>query len=71
MAKANLFVKVREGESIEKSLRHFRKMCEKTKIFSDIKRNLFYSKPSVIKKDKKKRAIKAQQKFVRSEKVNY
>ncbi|HPU28969.1 MAG TPA: 30S ribosomal protein S21 [Syntrophorhabdaceae bacterium] len=53
---------VREGESFESALRRFKKQCEKTGIFSEIKKREHYEKPSVKRKKKilaaKKRALK-------------
>ena len=53
---------VRDGESFENALRRFKKLCERTGIFSEVKRREHYEKPSVKRKKKvlaaKKRALK-------------
>lgn len=49
---------VRDGESIESALKRFRKMCEKEKIFSELRKREYYEKPSEIKKRKKKQSRK-------------
>ncbi len=51
-------VVVREGESIESALKRFRKMCEREKLFSEMKRREFYEKPSEVRKRKMKQARK-------------
>jgi small subunit ribosomal protein S21 len=56
-------VKVQEGESFEKALKRFKKICEKEGIITEMKRREFYEKPSVKRKRKqraaRKRLIKA------------
>jgi small subunit ribosomal protein S21 len=39
-------VEVRSGEPLEKTLRRFKKRCEKEGLTKDIKKNLYYDKPS-------------------------
>ena len=55
-------VMIKEGESFESALRRFKKQCERTGIFSEVKRREHYVKPSVKRKKKilaaKKRALK-------------
>jgi small subunit ribosomal protein S21 len=55
-------VVVRDGESFEGALKRFKKLCEKTGIFSEIKKREHFEKPSVKRKKKmlaaKKRALK-------------
>ncbi|MBK3333219.1 30S ribosomal protein S21 [Persephonella atlantica] len=56
-------VKIQEGESFEKALKRFKKICEKEGIITEMKRREFYEKPSVKRKRKqraaRKRLIKA------------
>ncbi|ACO03660.1 MULTISPECIES: 30S ribosomal protein S21 [Persephonella] len=56
-------VVVQEGESFEKALKRFKKICEKEGIITEMKRREFYEKPSVKRKRKqraaRKRLIKA------------
>jgi small subunit ribosomal protein S21 len=55
-------VVIRDGESFERALRRFKKLCEKTGILSEIKKREHFEKPSVKRKKKllaaKKRALK-------------
>lgn len=43
----------REGEPIESLIKRFKKKVNKSEILKDIKRHMFYEKPSVIKNRKK------------------
>ncbi len=45
-----VFVKVREGESIEEALRRFKRECERNGILKEIKRREHYTSPSVKRK---------------------
>ena len=58
---------VKDGESIESALRRFKKLCERTGIFSEVKRREHFEKPSVKRKKKilaaKKRALKKMRKM--------
>lgn len=47
-----VFVKVRDGESIEEALRRFKRECERNGIMQEIKRREFYEPPSVKRKRK-------------------
>lgn len=47
-------VKVREGESFEKAFKRFKRLCEKEKIRSEIKKHQRYEKPS----EKRQRKLK-------------
>jgi small subunit ribosomal protein S21 len=39
-------VKTRGNESVEQMIKRFKKMCEKEGLTKDIKRNMYYEKPS-------------------------
>jgi len=43
---------VRDDESFERALRRFNKICEKSGILSDFKKNQHYEKPSESRKRK-------------------
>jgi small subunit ribosomal protein S21 len=47
-----VFVKVRDGESIEDALRRFKRECERNGIMQEIKRREYYEPPSVKRKRK-------------------
>ncbi|MFK7871736.1 MAG: 30S ribosomal protein S21 [Oligoflexales bacterium] len=58
---------VRVGEPIDKSLRIFKKQVEKAGIIGDLKKNMYYEKPSVRLKKKsiaaRKRRVKQMRKL--------
>ena len=39
-------IKARAGESVEQTLRRFKKLCEKEGLTKDVKRKQYYEKPS-------------------------
>jgi small subunit ribosomal protein S21 len=45
-------VRVRDGESIDSALKHFKKQCEREGVISEAKKREHYDKPSVKKKKK-------------------
>jgi len=47
-----VFVKVREGESIEEALRRFKRECERNGLMQEIKRREFYESPALRRKRK-------------------
>lgn len=51
-----VFVKLREGESIEEAIRRFKRDCQRNGILKEIRRREHYTPPSVRKKLKKKEA---------------
>jgi len=51
-------IKVRMGDSIDKSLRLLKKRLDKEGVMKSVKAHRFYSKPSVKKRAKSKAALK-------------
>ena len=51
-------VNVREYESIDVSVRRFKRACEKDNVLSDIRKHEFYEKPKWARRRKKLAAIK-------------
>jgi len=51
-----VFVKVREGESIEEAVKRFKRECERNGVLKEIKRREFYVTPSVKRKLKSQEA---------------
>lgn len=58
-------VHIREGESFEQALRRFKKQCQKTGIFSEVRRRAYYEKPSVRRKRKMQASRKRLRKALR------
>lgn len=60
-------VKVRDNESLDSALKHFKKQCEREGILSEIKKREHYDKPSIKKKKKilaaRKKAAKRSRTF--------
>jgi len=64
----NVKVTKRRNESDEKLIRRFNRKCKKQKIVQEYRsRTDYYIKPSVVKRLKKQKAIREQQKQVRKE----
>ncbi len=56
---------VRKNESPEKAMRRFKRKVEREGIMKDIKKNRYYRKPSVRRKEKIKAAQKRRRKLER------
>lgn len=61
-----IIVKVING-NIEKALREFKKKCLSTKLMNEIRDRQFYTKPSVIKREKINKAKYIQKKYRNNE----
>ena len=51
-------VKSRGTESLDQLLRRFKKMCEKEGLTRDIKRAMYFEKPSEVKRRRERQSIK-------------
>jgi len=51
-------VTIKEGESFEKAFKRFKRLCEKEKIRSEIKKHQRYEKPSEKRQRKRKELSK-------------
>ncbi|MCS7199276.1 MAG: 30S ribosomal protein S21 [Caldimicrobium sp.] len=49
---------VRDGESFEQAIKRFKRLVEKTKILSEVKKREFYEKPGVKRRKKLQSARK-------------
>ena len=62
-------VYARDNEPFQVLMRRFKKSCEKAGLLSDIKKNNYYQKPSVVRrkqvKDAKRKQLKLQRKMRR------
>ena len=52
-----LIVPVKEGEAIERALKRFKKKFEKTGVVKELRSRTKYTKPSVVLREQKKKAI--------------
>jgi len=55
-------VEARSGESLDKTLRRFKKLCEKEGLTKDVRKNKYYEKPSERKRRKQQRSEKERRK---------
>lgn len=55
---------VREGDSIEKALKQFKRMCEKEGLRRDIKRSAYYEKPSEQRRRRKMQQLREHRKTI-------
>ena len=58
-------IKIHDGESFEKALKRFSKLCEKSGVISDFKKHQRYEKPSEKKKREENAARRKMQKKMR------
>ena len=52
------YVKVKENEPFDITLRRFKRTCEKAGVLSEVRRREFYEKPTAVRKRKKAAAVK-------------
>ena len=52
-----LIIKMKEGENIEKALKRFKRKVNETKLVSQLRERELFIKPSVKKREMKKKAI--------------
>ena len=58
-----IIIKVKEGESIDRALRRYKKKSKKVNIIKEVRANSFYKKPSERRKEQLKKA-RYRQKFL-------
>lgn len=58
-------VEARPGEPLDKTLRRFKKQCEKEGLTKDIRKNSYFEKPSERKRRKLRQGEKGRDKVVR------
>ena len=58
---------IQEGESVDRALKRFKKKYEKSGVLKEFRGRQFYTKPSVLKKMKKERAIRKVQRIISEE----
>lgn len=62
-----IIVPIKEGENIERALKKFKRKFEKTGIVRELRDRREFRKPSVIKREERKKAIYVQQLQIREE----
>lgn len=58
-----IIIKVKDGESIDRALRRYKKKFEKTGILKEVRSNMHFLKPSVEKREMMKRARRRQEHY--------
>ena len=56
-----IIVPVKEGENIERALKKFKKKFERTKVLRELRARQHFTKPSVVKRETKIKAIYREQ----------
>jgi small subunit ribosomal protein S21 len=59
--KIMIVVPIKEGENIEKALKKFKRKFEKTGVVKELRSRQAFSKPSVVKRKQKIKAVYVQQ----------
>lgn len=62
-----LIVHLKEGESIERAVKRYRKKYKKTRVLQNLRNNMYYTKPSRARKEKIERAIHKNQYLLEEE----
>ena len=55
-----IVIPMKEGENIERALKRFKRKFEKTGVIRELRARQAYIKPSVIKREQKKKAVYVQ-----------
>ena len=58
-----IIVPIKDGETIERALKKFKRKFEKTGTVKEIRARQAFAKPSVIKREVRRHAVYVQQKF--------
>lgn len=46
-----LMIKIKDGESIEKAIKRYKRKCEKIRLLKELRKIQFYVKPSIKKRE--------------------
>ena len=63
-----LIIQVREGENIDRAIKRYRRKYRNTKVLQEIRERKEYTKPSIIKREKLKKAQYKEQFLLENEK---
>jgi small subunit ribosomal protein S21 len=61
-----IIVQIKEGENLEKSIKSFKKKFDRIGVVKELRERKVYNKPSVVRRQKKLKAV-LRQKFVESQ----
>lgn len=65
MENYNIYLEVRDEESVERTLRKFKRLCESYGIKKEYKKRKQYKKPSIVMKEKAEQSEKRRLKALR------
>ena len=51
-------VTIKPGESVEKALRRFKRLCMNEGVYNDMKRGAYYEKPSVKRRRRERKRLR-------------
>ena len=60
-----LIIRVKDGESIDRALRRYKKTFARTGVLKSVRNRMFYKKPSEEKKEVMKKAVNRQKHYAR------
>ena len=60
-----IIVRVKDGESIDRALRRYKKKFERTGVLKEIRSRMYFTKPSEERKETKKKAVNRQRHYAR------
>ena len=60
-----IIVRVKDGESIDRALRRYKKKFERTGVLKEKRRRMFFKKPSEERKEVMKKAVNRQKHYAR------
>ncbi|MEM6265448.1 MAG: 30S ribosomal protein S21 [Bacteroidota bacterium] len=60
-----IIIKVKDGESIDRALRRYKKKFERTGVLKEKRRRMFYRKPSEVRKEEMKKAVNRQNHYAK------
>jgi len=58
-----IIVPIKDGETLDKALRKYKKKFERTGVLKEIRRRAFFTKPSIERREELKKAIRRQNVF--------
>ena len=60
-----IIIRAKEGESIDRVLRRYKKKYERTGILKSIRNRMYYRKPSEQRKEERKKAVNRQRHYAK------
>jgi small subunit ribosomal protein S21 len=61
MSEGNIIIHVKDKETIDRALKRFKKKFEKVGLLKNIRKRMFYKKPSIMHREERLKAIYKQE----------